>query len=135
MATFEWREEYNINVAIIDAQHRRLAELVAGIHQAQAEDRPDGHVDGKLTDLIRFTRLHFATEEQLMIEHDYPDYEAHRQAHQHVIDGMIALLEVQSLARPRRFNPDPDINDDWVTQHLLERDVDLGRFLNSKGVY
>ena len=135
MAALPWKDEYLINVAAIDDQHRRLAELVNRLHETIESDQPDDDLFAVLNELIGFTRLHFATEEELMLKYEYPDYPVHRAAHKAVLARLQALLATLRDKIPVDFNPKTDINDDWVTNHLLERDVPLGKFLNAKDVF
>jgi len=135
MAALPWSEEYRVNVAVIDEQHRRLAELVSRLHETLDSRSPGDDVFAVLNELIGFTRLHFATEEELMLKYDYPQYAAHRAAHKALLGRLQALLTSLRDRLPVGFQPGNDINDDWVTKHLLESDVQLGKFLNEKGVF
>jgi hemerythrin-like metal-binding protein len=135
MAALPWSDTYLVNVAVIDDQHRRLAELVNRLHAYLEAGEPGTGVYNLLTELIGFTRLHFATEEELMLKHEYPDYATHRAAHKEVLAQLLALLARFQDRLSVDFEPSNDIDDDWVTRHLLERDLDLGRFLNTKGIY
>jgi hemerythrin-like metal-binding protein len=44
-----------------------------------------------IDDIIAFTRLHFATEERLMVRSGYPEIEAHRDKHKLLIDEALHL--------------------------------------------
>lgn len=136
MPALPWKEEYNINVAVIDEQHRHLAELAGRVHEVLATNPEGGPEIRQLVDeLINFTRTHFTTEEQLMLKHEYPEYEAHRTAHQQVLYRLGTLAKLSDQPMPLATRIDPDATDDWVTSHLLEKDMQLGKFLNEKGVF
>jgi hemerythrin len=122
-------------VAKIDDQHRTLAELAGRLHEALGSQQPVKQVLAALNELTSYTRMHFATEEDLMVEYGYPDYAAHRAAHREVLTQLQALSAHLRERISVRFDARGDIDDDWVTRHLLERDVELGRFLNSRGVF
>ena len=135
MAALPWRDDYNINVAVIDKQHRRLADLVNQLHEALQSDLSAAASRERLHELIAFARLHFATEEELMLKYEYPGYAAHLAEHK------LLLAQLQTLAAAIDdnsnvgFRSDADISEDWVSKHLLDRDVELGRYLNSRGVF
>lgn len=135
MAALPWRDEYLINVAVIDEQHQRLAELVNRLHETFASNQTGEDAFMALNELIGFTRLHFATEEELMIKYEYPDYAAHRIAHKTLLSRLQGLLTTLRDQSPFRIGGSNEIDDDWVTRHLLESDVALGKFLNKKGVF
>ena len=134
MAALPWKEDYRINISVIDEQHREIAVLAGRLHDALKDEKPSDDVYEALGEMIAFTRLHFATEEELMRKYRYPDYAAHRASHREI------LAQLQGLATHLpgrvfvRFGADHDPADDWVTSHLLEHDVSLGRFLSSRGV-
>lgn len=135
MAALPWDDKYNVNVAVMDSQHRRLAELVYQLHIALSSGQPREEVRGTLSELIAFTRLHFATEEELMLKYEYPDYPAHLAEHKLVLGQMNKLADSMQVNSAISFNAEADISDDWVGKHLLERDAPLGIFLNEKGVF
>ncbi len=136
MPALPWKDEYLINVAVIDEQHKRLAELSGRVHEI-LESNPQGgqEIRHMVDELIDFTRLHFATEEDLMRKYQYPGYEAHRAAHKQVLYRLGTLAELSEQPMRLATRIDPDASDDWVTSHLLEKDAHLGEFLNEKGVF
>lgn len=135
MTALPWDEKYNVNVAVMDSQHRRLADLVHQLHIALSSGQPMMEVRGTMSELVAFTRLHFATEEELMLKYQYPDYAAHLAEHKMVLGQMNKLADSLQGSSAISFNAEADISDDWVGKHLLERDAPLGKFLNDKGVY
>jgi hemerythrin-like metal-binding protein len=135
MAALPWKDEYNINVAVIDKQHRRLADLVSQLHQALRSDPSAAASRERLHELIGFARLHFATEEELMLKYEYPDYRAHLAEHKLLLAQLQTLAAAIDENSGVGFRSDADIADDWVSKHLLERDMELGRFLNDCGVF
>ena len=70
----DWSEELAIGDAQVDAQHRRLFELVHELATAIA-------LDYGLDELLRYSFEHFADEEALMERIGYPDLAEHRQWH------------------------------------------------------
>lgn len=135
MTALPWKDEYNINVAVIDQQHHQLADLVSQLHDVIRSHQDPNEIRRVLGELIEFTRLHFATEEELMREHAYPNYTAHQSEHKLLLGQLNALAASLSEETAVAFNPDADLANDWVTKHLLERDVALGKYLNEKGLF
>jgi hemerythrin len=82
MALVDWRPEFELGVPEVDAQHRRLVELLNGAFELTGErsgtaDRVAAAVD----DLLKHTLEHFADEERLMASATYPGLEDHKSAH------------------------------------------------------
>lgn len=135
MAALPWKDEYNVNVAAMDRQHRRLADLVDQLHTAFHSNQTGKEIRETLSELIAFARLHFATEEELMLKYAYPDYPAHQAEHKLVLGQMNKLADYLKENSAISFDAEADESEDWVTKHLLERDAPLGKFLNEKGVF
>ena len=135
MGALAWRDEYNINVATIDGQHRKLADLVNRLHHTAATGGSSKAITACLQELIGFTRLHFATEEQLMLQYGYPDYESHKRKHNFLMAQLHALAGALSYGHGPAFSGETERSGDWVMTHLLESDTKLGRYLNSKSVF
>ena len=134
MKTIEWRDEFNINVDEIDRQHRRMAELVNELHRAAIEKEDASVVSGVLDELLAYTRHHFKTEERLMLEHEYPDYQAHKNEHDDLLDKLECVVRKISGGHGPVFAAEVDVSADWVMVHMLGYDKPLGAYLNSKSV-
>jgi hemerythrin len=77
----------------IDQQHQKLINMLNRLNDAvkNNESREDIYVI--IDDVITFTRLHFATEEQLMVQSGYPEIEAHKNRHKQLIQEALHLKE------------------------------------------
>jgi hemerythrin len=115
MAALPWNDTYLVNVAVIDDQHRRLADLVNKLHACLDGRQSCSAIYNLLTELVGFTRLHFATEEELMLKYEYPHYPSHRAAHKEVLAQLQALLATVENRIPVDFDPGCDIGEDWIT--------------------
>ena len=134
MPIITWKDEYNVNVAEIDAEHREMARLVNELNNA-VEKRKTNDFKKAVSDLVAHTRKHFATEETLMLAHQYPDYRSHKSEHEHLLRALIELQHNLEGGRQPVFGPETDVSTDWVMLHIKGSDHALGEFLNSKNVY
>jgi hemerythrin len=131
---FEWKKEYSVNIASIDAQHQNLFAIAAELHKAMCsgQARP---VMGKILDrLVNYTATHFSHEERLMQQHCYPDFAAHKLAHdalkRQVVDfqtefksGKVAVsVELMSFLQ------------DWLQKHIQETEKRYSPFLVQRKV-
>lgn len=74
MSIFQWKEEFSVDHAEIDTQHKRLFQLAGDLHAAMTEGKGKEALSKTLSNLIDYTKHHFACEERLMQLHDYPDF-------------------------------------------------------------
>ncbi|MCB1760238.1 MAG: hemerythrin family protein [Gammaproteobacteria bacterium] len=135
MAVATWREEYNVDVAKIDEQHKQLLDRVSRLHKA-VEDRIDKNdLKQMLIDLAEFTATHFATEEKLMQQHNYPAYKTHLREHKMLLRHLHDLVTAVSNGKYPTFYSDYDVSNDWALLHIHEHDKPLGAFLNRAKVF
>lgn len=130
MPIVTWSDEYNVNVEKIDKQHRHLLQLVNDLHTAVEKCIDKEELKNMLIELTDFTRTHFATEEQLMSKHKYPNQNAHQQEHKMLLRHLGDLVTAVSNGKYPTFYSDYDVSTDWALVHIKEYDKPLGIFLN-----
>ena len=101
MPIVTWRDEYNINVEQLDRQHQEMLEIVNKLHAAVEAREHKSVLRDMLVELAEFTRVHFSTEEELMKEYSFPDFQDHQIQHrlllQHLNDLAAAVSIVMHL--------------------------------------
>ena len=103
MPIVNWSNEYSINVDEIDNQHQEMLGLVNNLHSS-VESRTDKNILKKmLAELVVYTRMHFATEEQLMEQHDYPHHIEHKNEHRLLLQHLEFLLSAVSIGKYPTF--------------------------------
>ncbi len=132
MSLFEWRPEYSLGHDGIDAQHQRLFALANDLHTAMTQGKGKGALSETLEKLVAYTKTHFANEERLMLAHHYPEYAAHKAAH----DALTArVLEFQKNFESGRAAMTVELLQflkDWLRTHIGETDHKVAAFLKSK---
>jgi len=126
---FEWDDSFSVANEEIDQQHKMLFELASSI----GDDLNQQRIKRIIMDLYKYTREHFAAEEQMMQRISYPKLEEHKKLHEDLITKLNAI-SAQSI------NDDESMSDfitfvyDWLTHHILKKDKDYMRFAQAKGV-
>jgi hemerythrin len=135
MSILVWSDEYSINVAEIDEQHKELLDRVNKLHagvEAQI-DKQDLH--RLVEDLYEYTSLHFASEEKLMKQYGMDDVKKHHKEHKLLLKHLKHICDAISKGRRPAFYSQYDVSNDWFLAHIMDFDKEMGAFLNSKGVY
>jgi hemerythrin len=129
-----WTDRYSVNIAELDEQHQRLFRLIDELNRALAAGRGEIAVDDILRKLVEYTIVHFATEEQLMDQHGYPGFSAHRFEH-NVLTEKITSLQIEHRAgKPGVAAALALFLQRWLEEHILKTDRQYSQFLNAKGV-
>ena len=69
---FEWKPEYSVQIPEIDTQHQRLFVLAGELHAAMAQGKGKAVLEQSLSQLVDYTKSHFAAEEKLMGRYAFP---------------------------------------------------------------
>lgn len=95
---------------------------------------PAEAVDSSLDELLTHTRQHFAEEERLMREVNFPPFPVHKGEHDAVLKGMatrIASWKLDRDANVLRVWLDKDVGD-WFVNHVGTMDLVTARFIASQ---
>ncbi|KAJ4460682.1 hypothetical protein PAPYR_2902 [Paratrimastix pyriformis] len=127
--TLEWTDSYQVGVAALDAEHKRLVELGAGLVAAlMSGERPD-LLRSLASGFMEAVTGAFGAEEQLMEEQRYPKAETHARQHKDTLTKLnravenVArgnVLEYGTLDRALRL---------WLSAHVDTSDRALAKWL------
>jgi hemerythrin len=122
----QWKEEYSIGVDAIDEQHKHLFEIGNKIYDLLENYLSLDKYD-KIVQIVRelqdYTKYHFKSEEDFMLQIKYPKYFAQKVEH----DDFIAKIEAIDL-KDLDQNQDQHIRDiltfvfNWILEHILKKD-------------
>lgn len=133
---FAFTEKYMTGIDEIDAQHRRLFEIIREtdtlIHEQFLYDKYD-QIMQLLSELKEYTASHFQAEEALMERIGYPELESQKRAHSAFIEKLVEI-DLSELC---------DIDDHqqayllelirfllgWLSNHILGSDKKIGEYL------
>lgn len=132
MSLFEWRSEYSLGHEAIDAQHKRLFELGNELHTAMIQGKGKGSLAATLDKLVSYTQTHFASEERLMQTHHYPEYPAHKAAHDALTARVVAFQREFAAGRVGITIELLQFLKDWLRTHIGETDRKVAMYLKSK---
>jgi hemerythrin len=81
------------DVSVIHQQHWELINMLNRLNDAVKNNESREDIYRIIDDVIAFTRLHFATEEQLMIQSGFPEIESHKKIHGELIKDTLRLKD------------------------------------------
>ncbi len=127
----EWKSDYSVGVARLDAQHRRLFDYFNELEGAMRKGRGREVIGEVLSKLASYTREHFGEEEEqeLMRRAAFPELERHRRVHEAFV------ARVQELVR-RQAEGDTSVSveaahalSDWLSKHILGMDREYAPYM------
>lgn len=136
MPFIEWKDEYNVGVESIDAQHQLLANIVNTLHNSAVMGMSDDCFSGLFSSLLESAFMHFKHEEDYIEETDYPGAEQHKQKHEELRQLIAQYREEGS----NRIDPKKSLEimkhlQTWLMDHVVDEDKRLGLHLNGQGIH
>lgn len=133
MAFISWDEKYTIGIKELDAQHRQLVVLLGELYDAMQTSNTADSLGRTLSQLVAYTRTHFATEERYMAQYGYPGLEAQKKEHANFVDKILKFKNDFDSGRTTLSVSLATFVKDWLFTHILGSDKQYGPFLISKG--
>ena len=132
MAFMEWSDRYLLGHQEVDAQHKHLFKMLNQLHQAIVDGDDQSAVGKIIAELGDFTLAHFATEEQLFFEQQYPQYEEHKQEHDRLARE---ALKIQEHFQSKQITASFELLDffsDCVKRHTTDYDLQYVNFVRDR---
>jgi hemerythrin-like metal-binding protein len=135
MALLVWDEKYSVNVAEIDAQHKRLFEMINNLFHALEESKAQEQLEPILKGFIDYAGYHFATEEKYFHEFNYPQTDEHIRAHNMYTAKIQELMKKSAGDKTSVSVELMDFVEDWLIQHVTGMDQLYSKFFNDHGLH
>jgi hemerythrin len=132
--TFRWTEAFSVNIAVLDQQHQQLIETVNELDQALRKGEGKAALDPVLDKLVEYAVVHFAAEESLMEQHNFPGLFTHRTQHEEFRKRLAEYLEAHKAGKPGVPVSLLFFMEGWLKEHLQKTDKLYSAFLNARGV-
>lgn len=134
MPIITWtKEEFGTGVTEPDQQHQTLFNMLNTLNDTVASGNR-AKTGEQLDALIDFVVKHFATEENLMQQHNYPDYAAHKAEHTKLVQTCADLQKKFHAGEAEITAETTTFVASWLKGHIPNIDKRYGPHLNSKGV-
>lgn len=134
-----WTEDMAVGIPMIDRRHRELHNRLNSLRAAIREQVCRYTIEDMLTFLEEYSKIHFCEEELCMKHYGYPDYASHKEKHEIFSMEMHYLREdlrnIRALGLKGSYELSVEtvqIVSDWLNQHVLTYDRELGEFLGQR---
>ena len=129
-----WDENFSVDVAIVDEQHKVLFDIINELIDANRIKVDSEKLSDIVIKIANYAQYHFQTEEQFMVDHNYADSTTHKGQHEEFIYKTstfcteIALHEEGVPIKILSYL----IN--WLTAHILKTDMKMKPFYKEIGL-
>ncbi len=125
----EWSNNLSCNNDMIDADHKRLIELINRLHDAMMARQGSKMIGDVLNELVDYTKTHFGREEALMASKVYPHFLPHKGEHDKFIEQVNALQKKLEGGAISISLETMDFLRDWLFNHIMKVDQQLGKWV------
>ena len=135
-----WVDTFNVGIAIIDSQHRKLVEVVNELHSGtntatgdENKEKREASFRAAMRAAVEYVRVHFATEELLMKKYNYPDTVAHKAQHTEFVRRVL-----QGAGRFESGHTNEGVHlviflRNWLLEHIAITDKNLALYIKKQG--
>ena len=133
MAFFKWSDDLSVGVMAADTDHKKLIEMLNRLYEGMKSGQGKDVVGRVLDDLVRYTRFHFAREEEFFARSKYPATEHIRQ-HRELMKQAEELQARCNSGETAISIEALDFLRDWLTVHIQGSDRRYREHLNAAGI-
>lgn len=120
-----------VGIEQIDREHAQLFEIAGRVYDSfsASDDMVIATARTAIAELLAYTATHLANEEALMATAGYPDLEAHRESHHHL------LLQVRDMEMRAEFGERyvpvelSHLIYNWLVEHIQASDRKFGEYM------
>jgi hemerythrin-like metal-binding protein len=123
-----WKDFYSVGDPSIDAQHKQILGTINELYEAMLIGKDRAVLKPLLDRLLQYTLAHFEHEEQVMQEHEYPDFAQHKALHDKIRKKTVELREHAYLVTGQdllRFLKE------WWVGHIQGQDKNYSPYLEA----
>jgi hemerythrin-like metal-binding protein len=129
-ASIQWSDTYSSGLGVIDADHKKLIELINRCGKAINDNQQDEIILSILDELVTYLNYHFQREELVMETCEYPDIDKHKikhielskQVEERISEYGNGKLSAQLLL---------DFLINWLKTHILGEDLTIVEYCNN----
>lgn len=122
MKPFAWEPRFDLGVPEMNDEHRILIAKMNHLQRLATFRAPRADLDRGLAELVRYTREHFASEEEYMASIGYPALSTHKRVHDDLVrrlEGFSGELEQTGMLGDAFF----DFLHFWLRAHICGIDM------------
>lgn len=129
-----WRDEYSVNVAEIDSQHKKLIGIINALIRSIKSIPDEKVVSECINNVFSYIEIHFATEEKYFYQFNYEGTVAHEAEHR--------AFEIKIKEITEKYKDDTialafslvDYLEDWFIAHTAGIDKKFAQCFNEHGL-
>jgi hemerythrin len=119
-----WSPTYSVGIKLIDDQHKGLLNLVNDLfnHVIGDEEAERAYFQKVIQQAVQYVKVHFATEEKIMIHTNFPGYAEHKKAHDAFVLTVVENIRDFEAGKKFTLSGFTKFLKEWVLTHIAIMD-------------
>ena len=120
-----WQSKYSSGIKLIDDQHKGLVNLVNEMfnHVTGNDVKERDYFNKVIQEAVKYVKIHFATEEKIMIATKFPDYVGHKKEHDSFVLAVVENIRDYEAGKRHTLSTFTRFLRDWVLSHIALMDT------------
>jgi hemerythrin len=120
----KWSNTFSCGIKLIDDQHKGLIDLVNDLysHVTGNEVQEKNYFNLVIQEAVKYVKVHFATEEKLMIATKFPGYDEHKMAHDDFVRAVVQNVKDYQDGKRLTLSTFTRFLKDWALSHIAVMD-------------
>ncbi|MDR2182333.1 MAG: bacteriohemerythrin, partial [Treponema sp.] len=99
-----WSPTFSVGLKLIDDQHKELLNLTNDLfnHCVGNEEEERAYFQKVIQDAVKYVKVHFATEEKIMLKTKFEGYRDHKREHDTFV--LTVVDELKAFNEGKKFN-------------------------------
>jgi len=131
-----WSAAFSVGIKLIDDQHKGLLDLVNDMfnHVVGDEQAERAYFKEIIQKAVQYVKVHFSTEEKIMIHTNFPGYAEHKKAHDSFVLTVVEKVKDFESGKSTNFTllEFTQFLKEWVLTHIAI--MDKGYFVYFKRI-
>jgi len=119
-----WSSTFSVGVKIIDDQHKGLLNLVNDLfnHVTGNEAEEQAYFTKVIQQAVQYVKVHFMTEEKIMIHTKFPGYAEHKKAHDAFVLAVVDNVKNFKTSKKLALMDFTKFLKEWILTHIAIMD-------------
>ena len=116
----DWSNTYACGIKLLDEQHRNLVNMVNDmfIHVTGNEEEERAYFNKISQEAVKYIRIHFTTEEKIMLATKFSGYAEHKTVHDIFITTVAKIISESTTGKRFSLYYFTKFLKDWIISHI-----------------
>jgi len=134
VALINWSDDLSVKIKEFDDEHKNLVQMINELYDNMKVGKGKEVLEEILNRLVKYTVHHFAHEEKLMNQYNYPDVKIHKAAHDNLVKQVNELKQNLDSGKTVLTINVLEFLKEWLNAHIMGTDKKYTNYLNAKGI-